>query len=66
MRGKHTLLECNQACCNAPCTTHTQAQARGTTCCERWEEIAGCERAAILRVPFRDGHGNVLRKWISR
>lgn len=31
-----------------------------------WEPIAGCESAAILRVPFRNPDGSVLREWVSR
>lgn len=41
-------------------------QALGTTCNERIERIHGTEHAFILRVPFRDASGRVLRKWVSR
>lgn len=41
-------------------------QAMGTTCNERIERIHGTEHAYILRVPFRDPSGRVLRKWVSR
>ncbi|KAI3433440.1 hypothetical protein D9Q98_003254 [Chlorella vulgaris] len=40
--------------------------AHGTTCNERLEPISGCNNARILRVPFRDHEGRVLRKWVSR
>ncbi|XP_039021416.1 sucrose synthase 2 isoform X3 [Hibiscus syriacus] len=39
--------------------------AKGTTCNQRLERVAGTEHTHILRVPFRSEHG-VLRKWISR
>ena len=41
-------------------------EAHGTTCNERIEPIGGTDHARILRVPFRDREGRVLRKWISR
>lgn len=41
-------------------------EADGTSCGERWEPIAGTDRAAILRVPFRDSEGKVHPRWISR
>ncbi len=41
-------------------------EARGTTCDQRLESIAGTEHAAILRVPFRSAGGEVVRHWISR
>jgi sucrose synthase len=41
-------------------------RCEGTRCAERWEPIAGTERAAILRVPFRDARGEVHPSWISR
>ena len=41
-------------------------EAEGTTCDQRIERIAGTDHARILRVPFRDGSGEVLRPWISR
>ncbi len=40
--------------------------SRGTTCHERIEPIWGAEHARILRVPFRNGEGEVLSEWISR
>ncbi len=40
--------------------------AHGTTCNERIEPIGGTDHARILRVPFRDHEGRVLRRWISR
>jgi len=41
-------------------------ESEGTTCGERWEPISGTDRAAILRVPFRDADGNVHPTWTSR
>lgn len=41
-------------------------EAHGTTCNERLEAISGTSHARILRVPFRDREGRILRKWISR
>jgi sucrose synthase len=41
-------------------------EADNTTCDERLEAITGTEHSRILRVPFRDAEGNVLRPWISR
>jgi sucrose synthase len=41
-------------------------EADGTTCDEALEPIMGTEHARILRVPFRDGNGDVLREWVSR
>lgn len=46
--------------------TRLISECEGTTCGERWEPIAGTDRAAILRVPFRDADGNVHPRWISR
>lgn len=40
--------------------------ARGTTCDQRLEPIIGTEHARILRVPFRNKEGEVIRRWISR
>jgi sucrose synthase len=40
--------------------------ARGTTCDQPREAIAGTRHAEILRVPFRDASGEVLQQWISR
>ncbi|MEW5311784.1 MAG: hypothetical protein WDW38_003470 [Sanguina aurantia] len=39
---------------------------RGTTCNERMEAIEGTENSFILRVPFRDETGRVLKRWVSR
>ncbi|KAK9812714.1 hypothetical protein WJX72_002537 [[Myrmecia] bisecta] len=39
--------------------------ARGTTCDQHIERINGTEHARILRVPFRNSHGNI-QQWISR
>jgi len=41
-------------------------EARGTTCDQRIEPIAGTRHAQILRVPFRTESGEVLPQWISR
>ncbi len=41
-------------------------EAEGTTCDQSVEPIMGTENARILRVPFRDGRGEVLRHWVSR
>ncbi|MEX2472133.1 MAG: sucrose synthase [Gemmatimonadota bacterium] len=41
-------------------------EADGTTCDQRLEPIFGTENACILRVPFRDRDGGVVRPWISR
>src|SRR5690606_29152269 len=41
-------------------------EARGTTCDQRIEHIAGTRHARILRVPFRTETGEVLPHWISR
>jgi sucrose synthase len=52
-----------------PCVmvvTRLIPQAMGTTCNERIERIHGTEHAYILRVPFRDESGRVLKKWVSR
>jgi len=40
--------------------------ADGTTCDQALEPIMGTRHARILRVPFRDGNGDVLREWVSR
>jgi sucrose synthase len=40
--------------------------AEGTTCDQRLESVVGTEHARILRVPFRDSSGRVVRPWISR
>jgi len=41
-------------------------EAGNTTCDQRIERIEGTQHARILRVPFRDEHGEVVRPWISR
>jgi sucrose synthase len=41
-------------------------EARGTTCDERLEPIAGTSNVRILRVPFRSTSGEVIPHWISR
>ena len=41
-------------------------EAEGTSCDERLEPIAGTQNARILRLPFRDTNGEVLREWVSR
>jgi sucrose synthase len=41
-------------------------EAGNTTCDLRVEPIEGTQNARILRVPFRDHHGEVVRPWISR
>ncbi|GAB4369826.1 MAG: sucrose synthase [Acidobacteriota bacterium] len=46
--------------------TRLLPEARGTTCDQRLEPIAGTERARILRVPFREEDGTIVRPWISR
>ncbi len=38
----------------------------GTTCDQRLEPIVGTRSARILRVPFREADGEVVRPWISR
>jgi len=41
-------------------------EARGTTCDQALEHIAGTENAKIVRVPFRGKHGEIIEQWISR
>lgn len=41
-------------------------EADNTTCDQRLEPIIGTRNARILRVPFRNERGEVLRQWISR
>ena len=41
-------------------------EAEGTRSDQRLEPIAGTRHARILRVPFRDGDGEVHPRWISR
>jgi len=40
--------------------------ARGTTCDQPVEHIAGTENAKIVRVPFRGKQGEIIEQWISR
>ena len=41
-------------------------EADGTSCDQRLEHIAGTRHAQILRVPFHNAAGEVVRPWISR
>ncbi|KAG1674817.1 hypothetical protein FOA52_015204 [Chlamydomonas sp. UWO 241] len=41
-------------------------EARGTSCDQRWEQVSGTDSTFILRVPFRNANGTVLKQWISR
>jgi len=41
-------------------------EAYGTTCNQRIERVTGTTNARILRVPFRDRAGEIIRHWISR
>ncbi|MDX1594226.1 MAG: sucrose synthase [Gammaproteobacteria bacterium] len=41
-------------------------ESEGTTSDQQLEPIAGTCNARILRVPFRDAHGEVHPRWISR
>mgnify|MGYP000249417227 CR=1 FL=1 len=41
-------------------------EARGTSCDQRLERVAGTRNARILRVPFRDAEGRIVQQWISR
>ncbi|MBU0506924.1 sucrose synthase [bacterium] len=40
--------------------------AEKTTCNQRLEPVMGTKNARILRVPFYDSKGKVLKKWVSR
>lgn len=40
--------------------------SRGTSCNERLEMLRGCSHSRILRVPFRDDDGRVMKDFISR
>jgi len=40
--------------------------AGDTTCNQQVENVHGTDNVQILRIPFRDKHGNVLADWISR
>lgn len=41
-------------------------EAEGSTCDQRLEPIHGTKSSAILRIPFRDRHGEVIPNWLSR
>ena len=41
-------------------------ESEGTTCHQRLEPITGTKNSTILRIPFRDGEGEVVPRWISR
>ncbi|MEA2064161.1 MAG: hypothetical protein U9P14_10715, partial [Gemmatimonadota bacterium] len=41
-------------------------EADGTSCDQPLENVEGTDFAYILRVPFRNGQGEVLREWIPR
>ncbi len=41
-------------------------EAGPTTCNQRLEPISGTANARILRVPFRNPNGEIIRQWISR
>jgi sucrose synthase len=41
-------------------------EAEDTSCNQRVERILGTRNARILRIPFRDAHGEIVREWTSR
>ena len=41
-------------------------EAEGTNCDQEWEHIMGTHNAKILRVPFHNANGEVVKHWISR
>jgi len=41
-------------------------EARGTTADQRLEKVIGCDNTWILRVPFQEADGTVVRQWLSR
>ncbi len=41
-------------------------EAGNTTCNQRLEKVSGCENVWILRVPFYEKNGEIVRHWISR
>ena len=41
-------------------------ESEGTSCDQRIEPITGTENARILRIPFRQESGEIVRHWISR
>ena len=46
--------------------TRLLPDAEGTTCNQRLEPISGTRNARILRLPFRNEAGEIVRHWISR
>ncbi|GJP31505.1 hypothetical protein CLOM_g12573, partial [Closterium sp. NIES-68] len=50
---------------NIVIVTRLIPEARGTTCNQRIEAVAGTQFTRILRVPFRTPHG-VVKRWVSR
>ena len=41
-------------------------ESNGTTCDQPMESIVGTKNARIIRIPFRNRNGEVIRHWISR
>jgi sucrose synthase len=41
-------------------------EARGTTVDQRLEKVIGCDNTWILRVPFHEPDGAIVREWLSR
>ena len=41
-------------------------EARGTTADQRLEKVIGCDNTWILRVPFHEPDGSIVRPWLSR
>ena len=41
-------------------------ESEGTHCNKRFESIIGTRNSKILRVPFREKNGNIIKNWISR
>ena len=41
-------------------------EADGTTCDQEVEAVTGTRHAKIMRVPFRNQKGEIMREWISR
>ncbi len=41
-------------------------EAGETTCDQPFEAICDCRNAAVVRVPFRDADGSIMRAWVSR
>ncbi len=46
--------------------TRLLPDAGNTTCNQKSETIVGTQNAKILRVPFRNAGGKIIRRWISR